>query len=393
MAFDPRGGSAEIPPQFRPTEESLRLDEAFGTLGFAEADALETVQEPAAAASEDSPLSPDNGDTDIHGNDTAAVGAVTDHARKLDDTIAGYAHLANVTGGEVNQSLIISDARLTQGGDGGDARNRRQREQAARDFATQLMLIDQQIARLERLIEQNNERIDELEDQLSAIDRLEALGDNLDPTNPEHARLLRAAGIDPATVDPDNPQAALSRRRGEINGEIERLERENEQHRHRIEELQVERAQVETQIEQGRALETEIAAAPTATAVERIVDEASLADTAAALAQSDSDEVIRDIHGALDLTETQTDERLGMEDFASSDDLSFLMDDPPAPIVSAATEFGDDTPVNDGEGVQPMFERAVAGDVVPPGVEPEVPAPEQHPGTDQTLPDQTITPT
>lgn len=391
MAFDPRGGSVEIPPQFRPTEESLRLDEAFGLLGFADADALQPVQEPAVADSEDALITPDIHGADIHGNDTAAVGAVTDHARKLDDTVAGYVHLANVTGGEVNQSLIISDARLTQGGDGGDARNRRQREQAARDFATQLMLIDQQIARLERLIEQNNERIDELEDQLSAIDRLEALGDNLDPANPEHARLLRAAGIDPSTVDPDNPQAALSRRRSEITGEIDRLERENEQHQDEIDRLTVERGQLEAEIAQGRALETEIASASTAAAVERIVEENSF-ETAqmAAVGLEGEDEL--SVDQALGFTDEQSD-FLGQMEESSTDDLSFLMDDPPAPTVSAATEFGDDTPVNDGEGVQPMFERAVAGDVVPPGVDPAIPAPEQHAGTDQTPPDQTVTPT
>lgn len=140
MAFDPRSGSAEIPPQFRPTEESLRLGEAFGLLGFADADVLQPVQEPAVATSEDAPVTPDNHGTDIHGNDIAAVGAVTDHARKVEETIGGYVHLANVTGGEVNQSLIISDARLTQGGDGGDARNRREQRRAQQQVTDQVLL-------------------------------------------------------------------------------------------------------------------------------------------------------------------------------------------------------------------------------------------------------------
>ena len=363
----------------------MRLHEAAAPFAHLLAAKTPDGDDPAVSGHDD--------DIDIHGNHSD-VEIVEENARDTSKHVRSLETHSRVLGDESNalKSVQHNQFATGEGGDSGSERNRRQRERAARDFMNQLLLIDRQIARLERLIEQNNEQIADLQDQLSVIRQLEALGDNLDPTNPDHARLLREAGIDPSTVDPDNPQAALARRRTEINGEIERLERENEQHQDEIDRLTVERDQLEAQIEQGRALETEIAAAPSAAAVDQIVADASLADTAAALAQTDSDDVARDIHEALDLTEVQSNERLGMEDFASSDDLSFLMDDPPAPI-SAASEFGEDTPVNNGEGVQPMFERAVAGDVVPPGVEPAIPAPEQHAGTDQTSPDQTVSPT
>lgn len=363
MAFDPRGGSVEIPPQFRPTEESLRLGEAFGSLGFADADVL--VQEPAVVATEDAPLTPDSDDTDIHGNDTAAVGAVTDHARKLDDTIAGYVHLANVTGGDVNQSLIISDGRLAQGGDGGDARNRRDQRRAQQQVTDQMLLA--QMEYHQQMADQIGDYLAEGNFAVGADGRLE---------NEEMEQQLRE----------------YERRNGLPEGSIDRhdaaavrdaLEDQEEWHR-------TQAAEAGQEIRQRQGIAADVRSGVSAAdAVAGQSDEAVF-DAARQLAQ-DSAEDAREVYEAAGISEDEVD--LNVEIAADGGFGSILAENPPDLASLTIPDF-EDQPQTDQVAAAPVAEdgeRSIdpadgerSGPVITPaftvasvgeGSEPAVPAP------------------
>ncbi len=250
----PTGAEAaiDIPPQYQPT------DSDFAKLGKAMPVAFAPGSEPARPLAEAAAMplpGQTDGAPDIYGNDTGAVGAVEAQAAKRETGIRALETKARGDGDEPNALGGVRHNHFATG-EGGDkdsaARQRKERDQAYRTalqvLQDQIAMLDQQIAHYERLIEQNNQRIGELNQELNAIEELEALGDNLDPSNPRHAELLRRAGIDPSTVDPDNPQAALERRRREVTDEITRLEQENAQHRQQIDILESEREELEGQL-------------------------------------------------------------------------------------------------------------------------------------------------
>lgn len=138
MALRAGADRAHIPPHFRPGENPLRLGGAFGSLGLADP-AMREAWLHEAAEHGAAPTS----DFDVHGNDPDAVGAVTDQARELADRIEGYIRLAQVTGDDVNQSVITADARLPGDSGGGRADERRARR-TAEQTADQILMAQMQ---------------------------------------------------------------------------------------------------------------------------------------------------------------------------------------------------------------------------------------------------------
>ena len=279
---------------------------------------------------------------DIHGNHED-VGLVDELARAERDRVDGYTQLASVNGGELNRSIIGNEARLREGS-GRNSGNERRARRAARDFTDQLLM--QEIARLDLQIAALDRRIDHLGDyiargevevgkdgKLTDEDAEKALREYEERTGRKIDRNDAQAVLDAL----HNQHLLLMQQRDQYQAERDRLEKAQER------------------------LET----AATPEQREAIVRDLDLPDVATAIARSSSDEVTRDSHEALG--STQTEEHVASEVLTPTDDLSFMVGSA-APAVSAASAVDGATPVNSGKGVQTTFERAVAGEAVPPGL-------------------------
>jgi hypothetical protein len=152
-------------------------------------------------------------------------------------------------------------------GEGSAEDRRRKREDFASAYARLMGVIDGQIAALEALSDSYQSQIDDNREEIARIDieldELEELGrlaerGELDPSNPEHARLLAAYGIDPDQGDEEmRREVADETRRRE--GRQTDLELENQRLialkdgvQRRIDALQARRAQLEDDIAAGR---------------------------------------------------------------------------------------------------------------------------------------------
>ena len=312
----------------------MRLDEAAAPFAH-----LFAAHEAEARGSNDPVALAHDDDLDIHGNHDD-VANVERSARDTGNHIRSLETYSRVQGEEAQALKSVQHNEFATGGggdNGSDGRNRRDRERAVRDLMNQLALIEQRIEWLEQ-------RIEHLEEQLDAVEQLEALGDNLDPSNPHHAALLRAAGIDPASVDPDDPQAAVRNRRGAIETEI--VERERE-----LDVLRRERDGLSAQIDREGVVQGEIDRLGTG----------SVAAVRDAIGDADDYTVDSVAANSDETTATLMDEARGYSEEESqianlTDD--FLFGDQPAPVEISSD---DGRPVDDNAVLPASGEVSLAG--------------------------------
>ncbi len=159
----------DIPPQYQPGETDFAtlgaaVPAAFAPVAaFSPAPDAETPQATAPVA--DAAAAAHDDDYDIHGNH-AAVGGADEAAAARRDLSDRLHTMARVDGDEPNAltSIIKNDPRAGEGGNkGGESREKKERDQA---YRTTMQMIQDQIARLDRQIEELGRRADAIEDYL-----------------------------------------------------------------------------------------------------------------------------------------------------------------------------------------------------------------------------------
>ncbi len=157
----------------------------------------------------------------------ASVGAVHEQA-KLDHQ---RDHNHTVAQAELESSALANGRRGLSHKNPSDslaARKKRQKEEA-----THRSLLKQLQNRLEdiyRQIEVINQRLDEIDTEISELERLKELAESelLDPTNPDHARLLKKYGITQEDIDSGNLSAILAKKLGHRFDERTELQKRKE---------------------------------------------------------------------------------------------------------------------------------------------------------------------
>ena len=201
------------------------------------------------------------------------------------------------------------------------------------------------------------------------------------PENEDHMDLLRAAGIDPATVNAGNVQAVIDARRNDVIDEID--DRQNE-----LDDLVEQHAEYSARVSAASDLESRVvagagspvvgeASADAALNTDALAD-ASLEEVLTAAALSNNEEFSSAAFESVGLSEEEAAENEQMEGLeASGALLSFI--DLPADDVASTYEPGAvadqvaETPVNGGERITPVF--TAAAEIIEP--EAEQPAPEE----------------
>ena len=325
-------------------------------------------------------------DLDIHGNDPEALKRVHEHDAKLEMTLGNYHVGGLMKDGEPDTHA--NGYRLGRGfvggGDGPSAEENRRRKESA--YRQALKSLQDQIDRLNEEIKALKAQIAVLDRELSEIDEaMKAIREGRDLPENEAARRLkeeyrRRTGKE---YDPNDAAAqAFLLQIAQEQRDSKQDQRDDLQDQ--LDQKITQRDEAQEKLDRGREVEQEldvaIARGAELAELEEVIETSSAVDVRTAIARSDSDELTRQGHEALDLTEDQTEERLEMEDIASTDDLSFMMGGmaPPMQTASAAAGIDGATPINEGENVQPAFARAVAGESLPPGVEPPAADEEQQ---------------
>jgi hypothetical protein len=198
--------------------------------------------------------------------DDDAISRTHDLARELDLRIAELSRHDPGSPDPVGSGYRAAHVSASAGEGAADAR-RRKREELANAHVRLLRMLDDQIASLEALrddyqrrIDDNEKEIGRLEAEVGELERLDRLAESgeLDPSNPEHARLLAAYGIDPDLSDEEMRRAMSDEiaqredRQTALRNENERLGLQKDDVQRRIDALQARRTQLEDDIAAGR---------------------------------------------------------------------------------------------------------------------------------------------
>lgn len=210
------------------------------------------------------------------------------------------------------------------------------------DLAGRLDWLNQEIARLQGEIDANNQRIRELEEGLNALDELEQLLERgeLDPTNGRHARLIQAAGLDPASITNANALPAIRERREGLRGEISELRQENQRMQNRVERLTRERDDLQSRLDHARHVGSRLSSAESPREVAEIMAAAGPEATMLAARLTDNREAMGAVYEAAGLSDSERDQDDRMTEAVSTADFSAMLGAPAEGAPAPDTDHG-----------------------------------------------------
>lgn len=272
------------------------------------------------------------GDPDVSSAEERSK-AAEDGIRRLETQSRVSGEPAQALSGVQHNALAAGEKLSGPNGD----RARRDREfRQMMDLVSRLDWLNQEIDRLQGLIEANSARIAELESRLDVLDDLETLAERgeLDASSPEHARMLRLAGIDPASVRDGNVLQAIRDRRRDTLDDIEDLRDANADLQDQVDQLIQERDELAERLGQAEEIEDRLTSADTPREFTDIVASTDTETAVLASRPAEDPDISQAVYEAAGLSEAVREEDDQMAQAVSTADFSDMFGAAPPPETS-----------------------------------------------------------